>query len=316
MVSHHPLKSCHCESSRSNLLITFLIFLLIGCSPASPSPTPDSIAETTQPTDAPTSAPDYVAKIRNAEYQLGLPDSLRIVQLADGKFEEGAPAGADYTSVTVTDFAARGDLNGDGVDEIVAMIAENYGGTGVFVFLAVFADVNRELSFQTSSLIDDRPAINALSIENGEIFLDAVTHGFEDPSCCPTLKTTRHYRLAENGQLELSDYTTFTPDQRPRTITIESPLNGTEVFRSVQIKGSVAITPFENNLAYRIYDVGGVELSAGAITVTAADLGALGTFDATILLGDVLSGAMVRVEVQDTSARMAPCSQWIRSNWL
>ena len=289
------------QTRRSNLLVTFLLFFLIGCSPASPSPTPVPTIESTQPPDTPTPAPDYVARIRNTTYQLGLPDSLRVVQLADGKFEEGAPAGADYTSITVTDFVARGDLNGDSVDEVVAMIAENYGGTGVFVFIAVFADVNGELVFQTSTLVDDRPAINALSVENREVFLDAITHGTDDPFCCPTLRNERHYRLI-NNQLQLADYVTFTPDGRPRTITIESPVNGAEVFSSVQIKGSVAIAPFENNLAYRIYDVGGVELSAGAVAVTALDLGAPGTFDTVINLGGLLSGSIIRIEIQDISA--------------
>jgi hypothetical protein len=64
----------------------------------------------------------------------------------------------------------------------------------------------------------------------------------------------------------------------------------------------VAIAPFENNLVYRIYDVGGVELSSGAINVTAPDLGAPGTFDAVIPIGTVLSGAVIRIEVQDISA--------------
>lgn len=98
------------------------------------------------------------------------------------------------------------------------------------------------------------------------------------------------------------DYVTFTPDDRPRTITIESPANGSEVFKSVQIKGSVAIAPFENTLVYRIFDVGGVELAIGAITVSAPDLGAPGTFDENILLGNILSGAVIRMEVQDISA--------------
>jgi len=299
-----PVRRAQTKRGRQSSLLRVLLLaiFLYGCNPASPSPTPVPVTETTQPTDAPTAAPDHVARIRNAEYQLGLPESLRVVQLTDGKFEEGTPAGADFTSVIVTDFVARGDLNSDGVDEVVAMVAENYGGTGVFVFLAVFADVNGELVFQTSSLVDDRPAINALSIENAEIFLDAVTHGFEDPFCCPTLKTSRHFRFTEIGQLTMTDYTTFTPDQRPRTITIESPVNGTEVFSSVQIKGSFAIAPFENNLVYRIYDIGGVELSAGAITVTAADLGASGTFDSIIKLGGLLSGSTIRIEIQDISA--------------
>jgi hypothetical protein len=193
-------------------------------------------------------------------------------------------------------------LNADGLDELVALISENYGGTGVFVFLVVYGNVNGALSFRTSTIVDDRPQLNALSVENNEIFLDATIHGFEEPLCCPTLRTTRHYRLAESGQLEMTDYTTFTPDGRPRTITIESPADGEEVFSSVQIKGSVAIAPFENNLTYSIEDFGGVELSRGAISVSAPDLGAPGTFDAVIPLGNILTGALIRIEVQDISA--------------
>jgi hypothetical protein len=71
---------------------------------------------------------------------------------------------------------------------------------------------------------------------------------------------------------------------------------------SIQVKGNVDIAPFENNLAYRIYDVGGVELSAGAISVSAPDPGAPGVFDATIPLGKILSGAVIRIEVQDINA--------------
>lgn len=260
------------------------------------------VIETTQAPRTPTSAPDFVADVRNAQYQLGTPDSLQVVQLADGKFEQGTPGGTDFISVQVTDFVAIGDLNADGVNEIAALVSENFGGTGVFVFLAVYADMNGMLVFQTSTIVDDRPQLNALSIENNEIFLDATIHRSEDPLCCPTLRTARHYRLTEGDQLVMSDYTTFTPDGRPRTITIESPASGTEVFSSIQIKGSVAIAPFENNLTYSIKDAGGVELSRGAISVSAPDLGAPGTFDAVIPLGNILSGAVIRLEVQDINA--------------
>jgi len=270
--------------------------------PASSSPTPAPVIESTQPPETPTAAPGFVALIRNALYQLGATDALKVVQLTDGKIEQGTPGGADFISVFVTDFIELGDLNGDDVPEAAALVSENYGGSGVFVFLATYANVNGTPAFQTSTMVDDRPQLNALSIENNEIFLDATIHGSEDPMCCPTLKTTRHYRLDEGNQLVMTDYTTFTPDGRPRTITIESPANGAEVFSSVQIKGSVDIAPFENNLAFRIYDVGGVELSAGAIIVSAPNLGAPGTFDANIPLGSILSGAVIRVEVLDLSA--------------
>ncbi len=282
-------------------ILTFSLLLTACRTFASSSPTPDSPPQTDIPASTATPAPDYVDRLRNAEYQLGLTDSPQIVQLTDGKFSKGEPAGMEFTVVTMTDFTARGDLNGDGVDEYAAIVAENYGGTGTFVFLAVFTEAEGTLKFQTSVLVDDRPLINDLSIASGAIFLDTTTHNTDDPMCCPTLRNERHYRLSHN-HLRLADYVTFTPDGRPRTLTISSPADRTEVFRSITIKGSVAIAPFENNLVYRILDLGGVELAAGSITVNAAEAGAPGTFEQTILLGNVLAGTVIRLEVQDVNA--------------
>ena len=285
-----------------NLSLLMSVFLF-GCSSASASPTPAPIAEATlTPQPSPTSIPDYVNKIRNTQYQLGATDALRVVQLTDGKYKQGTVGGADYVSVNVTDFAATGDLNNDGINEYAMLVAENYGGSGVFVFLAVYSEANGVFTFQTSTMVDDRPMLNALSIDNGEIFLDATIHAAQDPFCCPTLRMNRHYRFVIDNQLEMTDYTTFTPAGKPRTITIETPLDGTETYSSIQFRGSVAVAPFENNLAYRIYDLVGVELSAGSINVTAADPGGPGTFDSIISLGTILSGSVVRVEVQDINA--------------
>lgn len=294
-----------------NLLFAILVLLLIGCTPAPPSGTVDPAEPTSSPeagflspappTALPTISGISVQQIRNAEYQLGFTDVPRSVQLTNGVFQQGSAGAADFMEIRVTDFIALGDINGDGVNEAAALISENYGGTGVFVFLTLYVEQAGQPVFLTSVFIDDRPAVDSVEFENGEIFLQVTTHGAEDPFCCPTLHNERHYRLI-NNQLEMTDYVTFTPDGRPRTIAIESPVNGSEVFSSVQIRGSVAIAPFENNLAYRIYDVGGVELSAGAIPVSAADLGAPGTFNQMIPLGNILSGAVIRIEIQDISA--------------
>ena len=308
MVIRHSL-TARIERSvaQTSGFIILFAFFLFGCSSASPSPTPAPVTEATQTpvpsaTASPTAVPDYVTKIRNAQYQLGATDALRVVQLADGKFEQGTTGGTDFISVNVTDFVASGDLNSDGVNEVAALIAENYGGSGVFTFLAIYSEVNGALVFQTAAYVDDRPGLNALAIENDEVFLEVVIHTTEDPFCCPTLRIARHYRLLINNQLDITDYTTFTPDGRPRTISIEKPVNGAETYSTVQFKGRVAIAPFENNLVYRIYDLGGVELAAGSIIVKAPELGGPGTFDSVITLGNILSGALIRVEIQDISA--------------
>ena len=289
-------------------LIVLLLLVLIGCRPATPPPT--SINQTQATSDpgnestlgpaTPTDVSKEVTELRNTQYQLGATDDLQVVQLTDGKVEQGTPGSDDFMSIVMTEFVAIGDLNEDGTEEAVALISENHGGTGVFVFLAVYSKMDGTWTFQTSNMVDNRPKLNALSIENNEIFLDAVIHGIDEPMCCPTLRTTRRYHFVDN-LLDMIAYTTFTPAGKPRTIMIETPTDGSEVFTSVPIQGKVAIAPFENNLVYRIYDVSGIELSVGAITVSAPELGAPGTFDAVIPLGNVLSGAIIRLEVQDLS---------------
>lgn len=290
-------------------LILFLLAFLFGCRPATPPPSPadqtqvagNATAQSTPAAPKPTAVPAALMEVRNAEYQLGATDGLQIVQLRGGEFEEGTSGTDTYLAVSMTGFMALGDLNADGTDEVAALVSENYGGTGTFVFLAVYAKVDGKWTFQTSRMVDDRPQLNALAIEDGEIFLDVVIHAADDPICCPTLQTTRHYRFIDN-LLDLTDYTTFTPGGDPRMILIEAPAPGSEVFNSIPLKGKVAVAPFENNLTYRIYDVVGVELAAGAVPVNASEPGAPGTFDTTIALGSVLSGTVIRIEVQDISA--------------
>jgi len=321
MDSRNPLMDCHYEEPRvsnsewrrGNPSVFFIIaFLVTGCTSASPSPAPDSVIEGTAlpelpflspapPTKAPPIPGLSAEQIRNGPYQLGFTDALRIVQLSNGRYQEGVPGDGNYVEIHVTDFIALGDINGDGLNEAAALVAEDYGGTGVFVFLALYVAKAGEPEFLTSVFIDDRPVIESLGFEENQIFLGSITHDADDPFCCATLKNERHYRLIDN-HLKLTDYTTFTPQGKPRTISIESPVLGAEVFRSVQVKGTVSVAPFENNLVYRIYDLGAVELSAGALMVTASELGGPGTFDTRISLGIILSGAVIRIEVQDVSA--------------
>jgi len=298
------------KKTRSPLLV-ILILLLGACSmfqtPTTEPPTPlPATATLAIPSQVvPTPLPDLPGispeDVRNSEYQLGFSDQIRTVQLTDGQYQEDEPGSVDYLSVSVTDFIARGDLNGDGENEAVAIVAENYGGSGTFVFLAVYQYLNDKAVFLTSIFLDDRPIINHLEVEEEKIFVDAIIHDQDDPTCCPTLATTRRYLL--NGiNLILTSYSTETPAGEPRAITIQAPVEGAQVSGIVRLLGTVTIAPFENNLVYRIFDLGGVELSAGPITVEAPDLGAPGTFEKAIDLGNIITNTTVRIQVEDRNA--------------
>ncbi len=284
------------------VLILTLATLACGlASPASNAPTPAPVQETLP---APTeSTPSLtVDQLKNAQYQLGAHDDHAVVQLTDGKYQQGTDATTlDFAYIGLTQFSSIGDLTGDGVNEIAAIFLETYGGTGNFGLLAIYSNVNGLPVFLTSTFIDDRPMINSMSIENGEVVLDAIVHGFQDGGCCPTLPTTRRYSLV-NNQLRMVNYTTATPEGAKRVIEIAAPANGTEASGSVQVSGTVSIAPFENNLSYFIFDEAGNQLAAGPVMVTAPDFGAPGTFNETFSLEGIPSGTTVYLEIQDISA--------------
>ena len=204
--------------TKKGCIILIIGMLFLGACSILQTPTADQatseIATATPviPTPVvPTPLPDIPGispeQVRNSEYQLGLLDQIRLVQLTDGRYQEGILGNENYISVFVTDYIARGDLNGDSENEAIAIVTENYGGSGTFVFLAVYQYLNDEPVFLTSIFLDDRPMINALAVEDGEIFVDVVIHDSDDAMCCPTIQTTRHYLL--NGvNLILTDYST------------------------------------------------------------------------------------------------------------
>jgi hypothetical protein len=292
LVPNHPLK-----------FLLILAFAALACgfpSGAPPTQTPEPVQAATA--TVPPIMGVSLDQLTNAQYQPGARNDPTVVQLTGGKYQQGTDTlSADYAAIELTDFVAFGDLDGDGLNEAAAMFVENYGGTGSFAMLALYTIVDGQPMFLTSILIDDRPLINNIAIENGEVFLDATTHGFEDPSCCPTLATTRRYVLV-NNQLRMVHYTTNTPDGSKREIEIAIPLNGTEASGSVQVSGTVSISPFENNLSYFIYDESGNQYASGALAVTAPDLGAPGTFDEVFPLEGIPAGAIIYLELQDISA--------------
>ena len=278
-----------------------LLFLTLACSATtifSLTPTPTNYVYPTPET--PTVPALTVEQLKNAEYivsAFGTGASLPY-KLTDGKYERGS--GATFVSLTLLDFFSFGDLNKDGVDDAAVLLAENYGGTGVFVSLAVVLNENGQPRHKASYLIDDRPQINSLDLYDGAIFLDAVVHAPNDPGCCPEMKVTRTFQLVGDS-ITLVHATTRLDDGRERAITIESPLDGEEVSGQIVISGNVTIAPFENTLTVRVYNEQGNELFVGPVTVAAPELGAAGAFQVKID-ASAFSLGRVRIVIADLSA--------------
>ena len=266
-----------------------------GETPPVVSDTPN-IESTVEP--VPTVSPLTADMLRNGTYVL--PESKETVTLVDGKYDR-AESMEDILHVTLMDPIAFGDINGDEAEDAAFVLSENMGGTGFFMSVVVILNQDGSPVQSASRYLDDRAQLNGIIIIGGRIAVDAVIHSFEDPLCCPNFPVVETLRL-QGGELVLRRFTSRTPGGDERAITITGPAEGAAASGSVQVVGSVTISPFENTLTYRIYDLGGTELAVGSFLVAAEEMGGPGTFNATISLAGIAAGTTVRLKILDLSA--------------
>ena len=287
--------------------LVVLLVLMTGCNTTTgvlPTATPTiGLPEATVPVLTATHIPTFtpypaltVDKLRNAEYHL--PQANQTVTLQDGQYQAGS--GADTLSADILPQIAFGDLNGDGFEDAALLIGENSGGSGSFV--SVYAVLNRDgQPVQAgTALVDDRPQIKNLTIEDEKIVLEATIHSFSDPMTDPSLAVTETYQLITNG-LKLVGFRSQTPNGTERFIDITSPKPGATVGGSAQVTGNMPIAPFENNLVYRISDDGGNVLVEGPFNVNSDGMGGPAKFDNGIDIPSLPTGTVIWIELLDTS---------------
>ncbi|NOX63741.1 MAG: META domain-containing protein [Chloroflexi bacterium] len=121
--------------------------------------------------------------------------------LRDGEYSEpAAPGSAAKTRVSLTDHVAVGRLNGQPAAAVVLVTTP--GGSGAFYDLAIVTIEDGVPSNVATVLLGERVQIKEIAIEDDSIVVNMVTHGPEDPRCCPTQETLRTYELRD-GQLNL-----------------------------------------------------------------------------------------------------------------
>ncbi len=275
----------------------------ITSSPASPAgPSPAPVIQASSITPAPTSRPSLTAdQLKNAQYQLVFQNSHKTIQLTNGVYQNGSdPASPDYADVTLVQQMAFGDLNGDGIGDAVVLLAENYGGTGVFVSVVAMINQNGKPVQAAAEMLDDRPMINSISIKDGQIFLDATIHGPNDPGCCAAQPVKQVYRFV-GGKLVFTSISMKTANGLERVITIDSPADGSSASWPLTITGKVTVAPFENNLLYVVFDANNNELKQGSFLVNADQPGSPGTFSLSFDLSSSGVTGPVRIQIEDSS---------------
>jgi len=168
--------------------------LIIGCAPMSEP----KLTSSTELHEKISRQELTLDQLRNASYQ-GIYDAP--VTLTDGKYE-GPPfqsGGASRPQVVLVDkLVARGDLDGDTIDEAVVLLAESSGGSGTRNYLAVVAARGGTPVNIATQLLGDRVQLRSLKIEDGRLIVDTVAHGPTEALCCPTQKVRRIFTLGGN----------------------------------------------------------------------------------------------------------------------
>lgn len=193
-----------------------LILVLSSCSPNPASPTnaqPGQTlpAEETKAASAPvaqltptlTSQADQAAiaesTLRNLTYQL---PEYGDVPLKEGRFEEKYGEGATQVNQVEYLQSVQGDLNGDGIGDAVVILGTSSGGTGMFSYIAGVIRQEGKALPSPAEPLSDRVKIQDLQIKDGQVLLETIEPGPNDPMCCPSQQVKRTLELS-NGALKI-----------------------------------------------------------------------------------------------------------------
>jgi len=153
------------------------VLVLLGCSRSASHPKP--APEVT----------DIAATAREASYPMSHLGAGTI-QLSNGSYQDSAGALEIHLVETAT-----GDLDGDGRVDAAVVLASEAGGTGTFVDLFAVLDKDSGPLTRGPASLGDRVKVDSMRVVDRAIKLHLLTHGPDDPLCCPTQRAVETYIL-------------------------------------------------------------------------------------------------------------------------
>jgi len=209
---------------------------------------------------------------------------------------------------------AFGDLNQDGIPDGALLIAENAGGSGTFVSLLVVYSRQGQFQVSPAVMIDDRPVINSMTIEEGVVKLSALVHGPNDPMVSPNTSIQSEYRLFGTSLVQSQLVSAFAGSAEHQII-IDAPVEGEQVQAEFNLRGSMPVGPFENTLKLTILDESGNVLLEEGFMVQAEDMGLPALFDSPVAVPEGSAGKHLLVTLSEISMAdgkpMAVESVWV-----
>ncbi len=164
---------------RQNTILRAASFALVAMLAPACHSRPEAVVPGPPPSTAQAPAADRSApsieELKNATYR-GVTEAGASFTLDGGKWE-GQPfaaGGASRPSVTfVRDFRLAGDLDGDGAEEAVVLLAANAGGSGERSYVAVVGRREGKLTNLATAPVGDRVQVRAAAIDGRRVVLDS-----------------------------------------------------------------------------------------------------------------------------------------------
>jgi heat shock protein HslJ len=125
--------------------------------------------------------------LKSATYS-GIAEVPGTVTLQNGRWTgpPSAPGAASRPIVEIaSDFLVLGDLDGDRLDEAVAVLTYSSGGSGVLSYLAVISRGDGYIRNIATAALGDRVQLRSIRISGGKLLVSAVRAGINDAACCP-----------------------------------------------------------------------------------------------------------------------------------
>jgi len=127
----------------------------------------------------------------------------RVVRLRDGKHDElAAPASASHRTTEVWGAPVRADLDGDGDQDAVVILATEQGGSGTFYYVAV-AELDRgAYTGSGGALLGDRIVPQRVTFADGVVTVDYAERRPGEPMSAPPSVTASKHFVYRDGVLQ------------------------------------------------------------------------------------------------------------------
>jgi heat shock protein HslJ len=201
------------------------------------------------------------------------------VTLSDG-FYEGEPfepGAASRPRLVLWEPSVHfGDMDGDSGSDAVAMLSSSSGGSGEFVYLAVFGVRDGALVNLGTAPVGDRTKLQSMWLERGKVIMDVIEAGPNDAACCPTQVARKTYAMEGGSLKQLSsevrgvlaismlaanEWTLVEIDGQPVPAGIEPPLIH---FETGKLRGFAGCNRF--NATVTESKPGVIDIGPGAVT--------------------------------------------------